>query len=97
MSDWQQIEEGLDGQTVAFFQDQTSGDEIEVRDTYTNPVQLLDVRDNRYKVIYDRHSGLPDLDLSDTFGRPQDALRYTVEGLIGEDLDTYDLPDYNFE
>jgi len=97
MSDWTQIEEGLDGQTVAMFQDQTSGDEIEVRDTYTNPVQLLDVRDNRYKVIYDRMSGLPDHTLSDTFGRPQDALEYAIEGIIGEELETYNLPDYNFE
>ena len=91
---WEQLEEGLDGQSIAFFRDQESGDEIEVRDSYPNPVALMVAREDRYQVVYDRRSGLPDTGLGDSFARVEDALEYAVEGLMGDDLEDYELEGY---
>jgi len=92
VTEWQEIEEGLDGQTVALFKNTVSADEVEIRDTYPNPVSLF--KGDRYEVIYDRNNGVPVPGLSGTFKDDENAFEYAVETLMGENLENYHKEDY---
>lgn len=95
--EWNLTEEEVDGQTLALYRNGV-GDELEVRDTYDNPVQLSTPREDRYEVIYD-----PNVDRvewrpiyeerKESFARARDAFDYAVETLAGEEISEDMVPD----
>lgn len=87
MKDWRRVDDEIDMQTKALYRSDR-GDEIEIRDSYRPPVQLMDVRIDRYQVIYDPAGGVPFNAPEAPFPRYRDAEEYVEDVLIGEDGDT---------
>lgn len=86
--EWQEIEEGLNGNTVALFRNE-HGDKLEVRDTWPNAISLNKTKKDRYKVVYEPRGRFPATGPEADFDDPRKAMEYAVETVIGENYDKY--------
>lgn len=88
MTQWEFIDEGLSGDTMALWRSKQSGDMVEVKDTYSNPVSNAIARTERFEVTYESpHMGRRN-DLSDDFGNYLEAFDYATD-VMGENLEDW--------
>lgn len=91
-TEWELIDDAVDGQTIALYRNQ-HGDEIEVRDTYPNPVQLMTPREDRFHVVYDKAGRVPMVPPRGRAARVDTAFAYAVETIMGDDLTGETVPE----